>query len=101
LDANQALRRLADTCREKGIPLFLAINPGPTAPRMVERLTILRERPDIRHLWLRDDMLARIEKDKINPRALTLRGDPHPSPLKHQLLAEFLSAKIRAYPDMK
>ena len=101
LDANQALRRLADTCKAKGIPLYLAINPGKSAPAMADRLVVLKERPDIRHLWLRDDMLSRIEKDKINPRVLTLRGDPHPSALKHNLLAEFLTAKLRAYPEMK
>ena len=32
---------------------------------------------------------------------LTLKKDPHPSPLKHKLLAEFLVQKIREYPDLQ
>ena len=101
LDANQALIRLDDNCKKLGIPFFFTINPGKTAPKMLERLSALRDRPDIHHLWLRDLMLARIEKEKIDPKTLSLKTDPHPSPLKHTLLAEFLLAKLREYPQMQ
>lgn len=101
LDANQALIRLSDSCKSLGIPLLFTINPGKTAPKMLERLSALKERPEIRHLWLRDLMLDRIKAENIDPKTLTLKKDPHPSPLKHKLLAEFLVQKIREYPDLQ
>ncbi len=95
LDANHALNRLADTAKEMGIPVFFTINPGKNAEKMVQRLWVLQKRPDIKHVWVRDLLLAQIESEKIDPATLTLANDPHPSAKKHEMLAQLLVRRLR------
>jgi hypothetical protein len=94
IDANKALTRLYNSL---SVPLLLAINPSHSYDSVRQKLWVLKKIPGIQELRLRERMKAIIEERRIDPKDLTLSHDPHPSPLKHQLLAEILSERLSGY----
>lgn len=91
LDPNRALIELDDYLKERGIPLFVAVNPGKGWEGSVQRLHVLRRRRSIRSIDMREDMLRMIKEQNRTEAELRLASDPHPSPIKHRMLAEILS----------
>ena len=91
-DPNRALRELDNLCRENGIRLMVAINPNQKFKKIKQQLWVLKKNRSIAVPNLRADMLEAIKRKKIDPKDLSLGWDPHPSELKHELLADFLSA---------
>jgi len=97
-DPNRALRRLSEQTRARGIPLYLAINPGRSANQMRRQLHVLLDPAvGIRFIDLRKGMLETIERRGLDPATLSLPTDPHPSPLKHQILGDLLTQPFLEY----
>ena len=94
MNPNYHIKKLSQECKEKGIPLFVAINPNRKAKRMRDALWILKEDPNVKLLWMRDDFVKTVKEREIDIRDLTLKNDPHPTPLSHGILAEVLSKKL-------
>ena len=94
MNANYHVKEISEHCREKGIPLFLAINPNRKAEKMRHALWILKEDPNVNLIWMRDDFLKTVRERKIDIKDLSLIGDPHPSVLSHGILAEILAEKL-------
>ncbi len=102
LDANRALKQLAAICAGHGSKMFVTVNPRKGYEKDKRKLWALRHLPEVKLLELRERLLARVESEKIEPAALSLSWDPHPSPLKHRILGELLAEDfegiIRAQP---
>lgn len=96
-DPNRALAKLSDICRDLGIPLYFTINPKKGWKGHKKKLWILRERPDIRFISMRQELMEIIERDKIPEKDLTLTFDPHPSALRHALYGQLLTPYFMEY----
>lgn len=88
---NKAIKSLSDLCREHGIRLSVAFNPGKKWLTYYRRLPIMKQRRDIHLVALRQALLRIIETREIDPKELSLPTDPHPSPLKHKIIGELLA----------
>lgn len=95
LDPNRSLVELDDYLKEKGVPLYVAVNPGKGWESSVQRLHVLKRRRGIRSVEMRDDMLRMIKERQLSEGELRLKSDPHPSPIKHRMLAEILAKGFR------
>lgn len=92
LDPNSALRRLVKITGDRGIKLFLAINPHKYWRRDLQSLWVTKnEKDSIRLIALRDPLMHVIKQRNIDPVNLTLSYDPHPSPLRHKILGDLLT----------
>lgn len=90
LDPNTALRRLSRVTRELGIPVFFAPNPKQQSHRDMERLSVLRRNPGIITVDWIEQFAELMRRRGITNEELSLSFDPHPSRIKHQLMAELL-----------
>ncbi len=91
LDPNRALARLSAITSERGIPLFLTINPRKSWKSDLQRLPSLKTASRAQFIPLRDGLLEYITRKGISEEALTLSFDPHPSPLRHEILGSLLT----------
>lgn len=91
LDPNRALARLAALTSDRGIPLFLTINPRKSWRSDLQRLPSMRKHPGVQFIPLRDGLLEYIKRQQIPEKELTLSFDPHPSPLRHNILGSLLT----------
>lgn len=91
IDPNKALRKLAQLGEEHGIPVYLVINPKKRWIEDRKKLWILRERKDIRLMDIYEQFMEIVKKRGIDQKDLTLSFDPHPSPLKHELLGGLMA----------
>lgn len=90
-DPNSSLQKLAEYASERGIKLFLTINPRETWQREWKKLWILRKRDDITFMDLRDAFLSVVQTEGIKSEDLTLSWDPHPSPLRHRIYGDIMT----------
>jgi hypothetical protein len=91
-DANRALIRLDRWLGKNKITGLLFFNPG--GGHHEETLKKLWARSSLEHLAfvdLLDDFLKVVEQAHYMPSQLTLETDPHPSALKHELLAQLMA----------
>ena len=91
IDPNRAISRLSDFTRERGIKLFVAINPKQGWKHDYRRLTVLKKRRDITTMFMRKNYLHTIEVNNIPEKDLTLSNDPHPSALRHKMYADLMT----------
>jgi len=91
LDPNRALARLVSLTSSRGIPLYLTINPRKSWKSDLQRLPSVRKSPAVKFIPLRDGLLEYIKRQEIPERDLTLTFDPHPSPLRHEILGSLLT----------
>jgi hypothetical protein len=91
LDPNRALARLAAITSERGIPMFLTINPRKSWRSDLQRLPSMRKSPGTQFIPLREGLLEYIKREQIPEEALTLSFDPHPSSLRHNILGSLLT----------
>ena len=91
LDPNRALSRLSNFTRERGIRLFVAINPKEGWKHDYRRLTVLKNRKDITTMFMRKNYLHTIKANEIPEKNLTLSNDPHPSALRHKIYADLMT----------
>lgn len=87
LDPSSALTELSDLTRERGMRLYLAINPRKEWTAYLKRIPVMAERPDIIAMDMRDSVLETVKRWKIPQQDLVLKNDPHPSPIRHKILA--------------
>ena len=94
MNPNRALDKLATYTREHGISLFVAVNPGRYWKRDVKQLYVLERAQGITHIPMYEEAKKIITARRILNADLVLPDDPHPSALKHGILAEVLAAGI-------
>lgn len=87
LDPNRALDRLAKLCQQHGIRVFVAINPRKSWKGDLQRLSAIRKNPNMTNIRLREGLIEHIKHRNIPESALTLSFDPHPSEIRHEILA--------------
>ena len=92
INANYWLSTLAAFCGERKIPLSLAINPRRNWKSDFNGLPLLHDQSSagIEFIPLRDKFVALIDERGIDRTKLAFKGDPHPTPLMHGLLAELM-----------
>lgn len=95
LDPNRVLAKLDKELRERGIPLYVAVNPGKGWESTVQRLWVLRRSRSIRTVPMRERLLDEIKKRGLKESELRLPTDPHPSAIKHRLLGEILGDGLK------
>jgi hypothetical protein len=93
-DANRALLRFDERLFEEGVDLTVVFNPGKNESAMRKKLWALRKPHHFSKVRLLPALRAMIEERGIDAKDLRLPTDPHPSALKHTLLAESLSKKL-------
>ena len=91
LDPNYSISHLSNVTRDLGIPLYIAFNPHKLWLSDYNRIPVLKSRKDIHVIKLRRDLLRLIHERNIDEKDLTLSFDPHPSPLRHQILGDLLT----------
>jgi hypothetical protein len=96
-DPNKALADLSSVCRNLNIPLYFTINPKKNWQGLKRKLWVLKERPDIRFIEMRHDMMKFVKEYQIPEEALTLSFDPHPSPLRHKIYGNLLAPAFMEY----
>jgi hypothetical protein len=98
LNANRALRRLGEFCRDKNIALFLVINPRPDWKRDYRRLrNTIKGLPNLHHLAIRDQISDLIDRGHYTGADLRLVGDPHPNAIKHQMLGQVIAQQVAPF----
>ncbi len=94
LSSNRWILKLFGYTKTRGIPLMVAINPGRREAKDWRRLWALRRTPAIHAIRIRDDFVKIVRGHSLGSGELQLKGDPHPSALKHQILGELLAKHI-------
>lgn len=89
---DQALRRLDEITSERGIKTLLTINPRKSWKSDLKRLPSTRNSTSLRFVPLRDGLLEYMAAQNVREEDLTLAFDPHPSPLRHNIFGQLLSA---------
>jgi len=90
-DPKRALAELSEICKKEGIEMKLAINPREKWKRDLSRLSVLRKHSNIQLIPMRQTFLEIVKREQIPSKDLSLSFDPHPSPLKHRILAQTLA----------
>jgi hypothetical protein len=90
-DPNHALARLVASASAHGTQVFLAINPKKNWRPIHKRLWVLKDTHEIRFMNFYDDFERIITTRGYTKESLTLKGDQHPSPRKHTMLAEVMA----------
>lgn len=90
----RALGDLNEIARDRGIPVYLAINARGKWRKDLKRLRVEKEQPAIKVIPMLDELVHAIKVRGIDDRTLVLPNDPHPSASKHELLAEILAAPL-------
>lgn len=92
---NKALRNLLNFAREKGTKVMLVVNPGGKNVKQVySKLWILKEEQDLKPLRIEDDLQLEILEKNIDKSTLKLPTDPHPSPIKHEMIGRAMSKEF-------
>ncbi len=93
-DPNHSLLDLDKLAKENGMRVSVVINPGKSSRKVWDQLWALRDNSSkgMRKISLRNQILDVIKRRQIDPKDLTLSFDPHPSPLKHEILGELLAS---------
>jgi hypothetical protein len=91
LDPNRTLKKFAKRAARDGVRLNVTVNPSPSWKKTHKRLWVLERDLPVRHIKLRRAFLEYVDRNKIDPKTLSLSFDPHPSPLKHRILGELLA----------
>lgn len=91
LDPNRAFQRLASLTASHGLKTYVTINPRKSWKSDLNRLYALKNRSGIQFIPLREGLLEHIKQDNIPEAALTLSFDPHPSPIRHNILGSLLT----------
>jgi hypothetical protein len=92
LDPNHALKRLDTITSERGIKTFITINPRKSWKSDLSRLPAIRKSMSLQFIPLREGLLEYIKEAHIREEDLTLSFDPHPSPIRHNILGQLLSS---------
>lgn len=98
-DPNSSFNRLREYLEERGVPLFVAINPRKSQKMDISRLGSIRKRPGTTIIDLREGLLRAMETRGIDAKDLTLSFDPHPSPLRHKIYGDLLTSYFWAAAD--
>lgn len=93
-DANRALLRFDEHLFEQGVDLTVVFNPGKDESAMRKKLWALKKPHHFSKVRLLPTLRTMIQERHIDTKDLRLPTDPHPSALKHSLLAEALSQKL-------
>ncbi len=94
LDANRTLKKLDEFCQQKGVKLFLVINPNKKVPELEKKLWVLNDTKFLKKLSLREDVLSKVKEMNLTPEQLRLPKDPHPSAIKHQIIGEVMAKHL-------
>lgn len=94
LDANKMLRKLAEFCQERSIPVHLVVNPNKKYDKQISKLWVLRSNNYINVLNIREDVKVQIEASGLDAEQLKLPGDPHPNAIKHGFIGKSLAKAI-------
>ncbi len=98
-DPNTSLKRLREYLEERGVPLFVAINPRKSQKMDISRLGSVRKRRGATIIDLRDGLLRAMEARGLEAKELTLSFDPHPSALRHKIYGDLLTSHFWAAAD--
>jgi hypothetical protein len=93
-DANRALLRLNKFLGEKNLPGFLFLNPGGNHADTLKKLWAFRKLTKLRVVDLFAPYDQLVEEGQYERSALRLPDDPHPSALKHRLLAQLIAPYV-------
>ncbi len=94
LNPNNALLSLAKLLRKNGIDLYVAMNPHPSWKKDFKRLKKARKNNWITFIGMRGNFLRIMKARGIKADQLSLAHDPHPSPVKHRILADILASEL-------
>jgi lysophospholipase L1-like esterase len=93
-DANRALLRLNKFLSQANLPGFLFLNPGGNHADTLKKLWAQRKLTKLRFVDLFVGYNQLVEEGKYEKSTLRLPDDPHPSALKHRLLAQLMAPYI-------
>lgn len=93
-DANRALIRLNKFLKEKSLPGFLFLNPGGNHAETLKKLWAIKKLTTLRVIDLFGPYNQMVEDGHYERSSLRLPDDPHPSALKHRLLAHLMAPYI-------
>jgi hypothetical protein len=99
VNPNRWLLHLLDLGKKAGFPVYLSINPRSAWKNDLLKLWAVRQDFGLQQIKLRGPILRLIKERNIDVKDLSLKGDPHPSALKHQLLGEVLAASL--FPEVR
>lgn len=92
INPNKALLRLARYCREKEIPVYLAIQPHRQEDKTRRRLWVLQKHSNlINEIPMREPFRAALDRGDQPAESLRLQGDPHPGPGGHAIIGTILA----------
>ena len=94
LNPNRSLKDLADRAKTEGYSVYFAINPRPAWQDDRARLKILDKRKDIHELKLNNEFERVVSERNLQDDELHLKGDLHPSVLKHRILGDLLADSL-------
>jgi len=91
LDPNRAFQKLASLTALHGLKTYVTINPRKSWKSDLQRLYALKNRSGIQFIPLREGLLEHMKRENIPEADLTLSFDPHPSPIRHNILGSLLT----------
>ncbi|MBX7139117.1 MAG: SGNH/GDSL hydrolase family protein [Oligoflexia bacterium] len=90
-DPNRFIIKLGNFCAERGVRFSVAVNPNQASEGVIKKLWSIKDQKFVRAITLYPQLKEVVRLRGINPPDLTLSFDPHPSPLKHRILADLLT----------
>ncbi|RMG44222.1 MAG: SGNH/GDSL hydrolase family protein [Candidatus Dadabacteria bacterium] len=93
---NRSLKELADITTKNGIKLYLTINPRKNWLSNKKKLWVLKRNNRIRFFSLRKELLYVLNVRGLTATDITLKDDPHPNAVRHEILGELLAAHMAA-----
>lgn len=90
LDPYRAFAELDQVCKDEGMRCFLTINPRKSETSDFAKLQRLRGL-GIKFIPLRESLMEYVTRHQIPEKDLTLTFDPHPSPIRHNILGNVLA----------
>jgi hypothetical protein len=93
-DANRALIRLERFLKKKNISGLLFLNPGGNHAATLKKLWVYPELKVLDFIDLYESYNRAVEEGSYDPKTLKLPDDPHPSALKHRILAQLMAPYV-------
>ncbi len=94
LNPNHQIRDIAHELDEQHIPYYLMFNPHGASDKTLRKLWVLKHRPFINVVDLRDEFRRITKEYGIDQHTLKLPHDDHPNARKHALLADLMAAEL-------
>lgn len=96
INPNYSLGKLSKLSKEHDFKVSIAIHPNPKWQKDLDRLWVLKEDSNLNLIRMREELLSYLDRhpEIDKKKDLSLKTDPHPSALMHEILGGILARGV-------